>query len=152
MCLSWGSFLLNNLLLKWKTNYCQARSVVSLMKLKPCVFIIIIIFVCNMFYNYLYYYQNALQTPTSNAGFTQRLYTVHAARPQCTHSDLLDRTTLPQRCHSALSNMLYKRLAVSFILNMLKTNATTWHSRRLHSAQPALLPTAQCVSWRYAIL
>jgi len=50
-------------------------------------------------YLYMYYYKNALQTPTANAAFTQRLYSVHAVRPQ-----LKDPTAFPQRSHSALSN------------------------------------------------
>ena len=47
----------------------------------------------------MHYYQNALQTPTLNAGLTRRLYGVHAARPQRTHGALEDPTALPQRCH-----------------------------------------------------
>jgi len=45
----------------------------------------------------LFYYQNALQTLTPNAKFTQRLYSVHAARSQRAHSALEDPTALPQR-------------------------------------------------------
>ena len=36
--------------------------------------------------------QNALQTPTPNTGFTQRLYSVHAARTQRAHGALEDPT------------------------------------------------------------
>ena len=75
-------------------------------------------FLFNTFYNYLYYYQNALQTPTQNAGFTRRLYSVHAASPQRPHDALEDPTALPQRSHSALSNTLCKRQASAFILSM----------------------------------
>jgi len=46
---------------------------------------------------YLYYYQNALQTPTSNAEFTRALYSEHAACQQHAHSTLKDLTALPQR-------------------------------------------------------
>ena len=42
---------------------------------------------------YLYFYKNAMQTPTPNAGFTRRLYSVHAARPQRAQGALED----PQR-------------------------------------------------------
>jgi len=42
-------------------------------------------------------FQNALQTPTPNAEFTRRLYSVHAARSQRAHSALEDPTALPQR-------------------------------------------------------
>jgi len=45
----------------------------------------------------LFYYQNALQTPTPNAQFTRRLYSVHAARSQRAHGALEDPTALPQR-------------------------------------------------------
>ena len=49
------------------------------------------------FYDYLFYYQYALQTPTPNAEFTRRLYRVHWARPQRAHGALEDPTALPQR-------------------------------------------------------
>jgi len=58
----------------------------------------------NTFYDYLHYYQNALQTPSPNTGFTMRLYRVHAARPQRAHGALEDTTALPQHPHSALYN------------------------------------------------
>jgi len=67
----------------------------------------------NIFYDYLYYYQNALQTPTPNAGFTCRLYSVHAARPQRAHGALTDPTALPQRSYSALSKGLVTLAVVS---------------------------------------
>jgi len=51
----------------------------------------------NTFYDYLFYSQYALQTPTPNAKFTQHLYSVHAARSQRTHGTLEDPTALPQR-------------------------------------------------------
>jgi len=51
----------------------------------------------NTFYDYLFYYQNALQTPTQIAEFTRRLYSVHAARSQRAHGALEDSTALPQR-------------------------------------------------------
>ena len=43
----------------------------------------------------------------SHWGFTLRLYSVHAARPQRAHGALEDPTALPQRSHSALSNTLH---------------------------------------------
>jgi len=51
----------------------------------------------NTFYDYLFYYQNASQTPTRNAEFKRRLYSVHAARSQRAHGALEDPTALPQR-------------------------------------------------------
>jgi len=51
----------------------------------------------NTFYDYLFYVQNTLQTPTPNAEFTRRLYSVHAARSQRAHGVLEDPTALPQR-------------------------------------------------------
>ena len=51
----------------------------------------------NTFYDYLFYYQNALQTPSPNANFARRLYSVHAASPQRAHGALEDPTALPQR-------------------------------------------------------
>jgi len=50
----------------------------------------------NTFYEYLFYYQNALQTPTPDAEFTRRFDMVHAARPQRAHGALEDPTALPQ--------------------------------------------------------
>ena len=82
----------------------------------------------NTFYDELYYYQNALQTLST--GFTRCLYSMHAARPQHTHSALEDPTALPQRPHSALSNTLCKRQAVAFVLSIIKI---AWCSGRLHS-------------------
>jgi len=51
----------------------------------------------NTFYDYLLYYQYALQTPTPNTEFTRRLYSVHAARSQRPQGVLEDPTALPQR-------------------------------------------------------
>ena len=51
----------------------------------------------NTFYDYLYYYPNALQTPIPNAEFTRRLYSVHAARSQRAHGALEDPKALPQK-------------------------------------------------------
>jgi len=45
----------------------------------------------------LFYYQNALQTPTLIAELTWRLYSVHAARSQSAHGALEDTTALTQR-------------------------------------------------------
>jgi len=81
----------------------------------------------------LFYYQNALQTPTPNAEFTRRLYSEHAARSQRAIGALED----PQRCHSVLSNTLWKRQAVAFVLSMFKVNAAAWRSRRLHNVSIA---------------
>jgi len=58
------------------------------------IFYILIYFMITL---YLYYYKNALQTPTLNAAFTQRLYSVHAARPQRAHGAVKDHTAFPQR-------------------------------------------------------
>jgi len=49
------------------------------------------------FYDYLFYYQNALQTPTPYAEFIRPLYNVHEARLQRAHGALEDTTALPQR-------------------------------------------------------
>ena len=59
-----------------------------------------------------------LQTPTPNAEFTRRLYTVHAARSQRAHGALEDPTALPQRCQGVLSNTLWKRQATAFVLSI----------------------------------
>jgi len=69
----------------------------------------------------LFNYQNALQTPTPNAEFTRRLYSVHAARSQRAHGVLEDPTALPQRCHSVLSNTLWKRQAAAFVLSFAQS-------------------------------
>ena len=57
------------------------------------------------FYDYLYYYQNALQKATQIA-FTRRLYSVHAARPQRAHGALEDPTAFP-RCANANPRRLF---------------------------------------------
>jgi len=64
------------------------------MQFKPFAFIVI-----NTLYILIHYlfYQYALQTPTPNAEFTRRLYSVHAARSQRAHGALEDPTALPQR-------------------------------------------------------
>ena len=87
----------------------------------------------NTLYDYLFYYQNALQTPIPNAEFTRRLYSVHVASSQRAHGALEDPTALPQRCHSVPSNTLWKRQVAAFVLSMLKVNAAAWRYRRLHS-------------------
>jgi len=79
------------------------------------------------------YIINALQTPCPNTGFTRRLYSVQAARPQRAHGALEDPIALPQRPHSALSNTLCKRQAAAFVLSRFKINAAAWRSMRLHS-------------------
>jgi len=65
------------------------------MKFKP--FALIVINTLNILIHYLFYYQYALQTPTRNAEFTRRLYSVHAALSQRAHGALEDPTALPQR-------------------------------------------------------
>jgi len=70
------------------------------MKLKPFAFIIIntrFFIYFNTFYDHLFNYQKTLPMPTPTAEFTQRLYSIHAARPQHAHSALEDPTALPQR-------------------------------------------------------
>ena len=69
------------------------------MKLKSFAFIII-----NTLYSLIHfmifvkkYYQNTLPSPTKNAEFTRRLYSVHAARSQRAHGALEDPIALPQR-------------------------------------------------------
>jgi len=106
----------------------------------------------NTFYDYLYYYQNALQTLSPNTGLTRRFYSVHASCPQGTHGALEDPTALPQRPHSTLSNTLCKRQAVAFVLSMFKINATAWRPRQLHSISTALLAIAQRAPLRSATL
>jgi len=81
--------------------------------------------------------------PTPNAEFTQRLYSVHTARSQRAHDALEDPIALPQRCHSVLSNTLWKRQAAAFVLSMFRVNAAAWRSRRLYSVSTALLTFAQ---------
>ena len=43
----------------------------------------------------------------------------------------------PQRCHSVLSNTLWKRQAAAFVMSILKVNAAAWRSMRLHSVSTA---------------
>jgi len=63
----------------------------------------------------------------------QRAHGALTTRPQRTHGDLED----PQRCHSVLSNTLWKRQAAAFVLSMLKVKAAAWRSMRLHSVSTA---------------
>ena len=81
----------------------------------------------------MFYYQNTLLMPTSNAELTRRLYSVHAVRPQRAHGALDEPTSVPQRCHS-----------------VLKTTTDAWRSRRLHSVSTALLSFAQRATRRSA--
>ena len=90
------------------------------------------------FYEYLYYYYNALQTPTPNIGFTRR-FTACMQRPQSARGALEDPTALPQSIYSAMSNTLCKRHPAVFILGMFAINAAAWRSRRLHSVFTAFL-------------
>jgi len=83
----------------------------------------------NGFYDYLYFYVNALQSASPNPGFTRRLYSVHATRPQRAYGALEDPTALPPRPYSALC----KRQAAVFVLSMFKINAAAWRSMRLDS-------------------
>jgi len=76
---------------------------------------------------------------------------VQAARSQRAHGALEDPTALSQRCHGVLSNTLWKRQAVAFVLSMLKVNAAAWRSRRLHGVSTALLAFAQRAPRRSAI-
>jgi len=92
-------------------------------------------------YIYLYHYQNALQTPTSNTRLTRRLYSVHVACLLHAHGALEDPTTLSQSPHSALSNTLCKRQTAGFILSMLKINTAAWcttKKRLMHSGNTHL--------------
>jgi len=62
----------------------------------------------NTFYDYLFYYQYALQTSTPNAEFTRRLYSVHAARSQRAHGALEDPTACClTRCGNAKPRRLF---------------------------------------------
>jgi len=93
----------------------------------PFAFIIINIF--NTFKYYLYYYQNALQTPPQNTEITQRLHSVHAARPQRAHG------AVEERPHSTLSNTLCKRQAAAcFCTSSQRSKAFPWRCWRFHSA------------------
>jgi len=130
MCFSWGLFLLNNLLLKEKTNCGQALSVVSLTKLKPFAFIII-----NKFYILIHFMIICIIIKMHWKRLFQ-MQDLHGVFTVCTrraHNAPTALKKFPQNSHSALSNTLCKRQAASFILSMLKTNAATWRSRRLHS-------------------
>ena len=77
----------------------------SLMKLNPFAFTIINIVICvHTFYDYLYFCQNALQTPTSNAGFTRRF-------TACTRRSHNAKKKTPKRCHSVPTERCLTRRA-----------------------------------------
>ena len=108
----------------------------------------------NTFYDYLYYFQIALQTPSPNAEFTKRLYSVNATSPQRAYSALEDPPALPQRptarCLTSCANAKPRRL---FWACSKQTQShgvlidCTASSQRLHSVFTALLATAQRASW-----
>jgi len=86
-------FFAKQLIIEMKDTLWSSSIFVSLMKLEPFAFIIITTSFCD----HLFYYKNTLPTPTPNAEFTRRLYSVHAARPQRANGALEDPTALPQR-------------------------------------------------------
>jgi len=61
-----------------------------------------------------------------NKGFSRRLYSMHAARPQPANGTLEDPTALPQLPLSAMSIRLCKRQAAVFVLSMSKINTAAW--------------------------
>jgi len=85
----------------------------------------------NTFNDHLFCYQIALQIPPPNTEYKQRFYSVHSAPPQCAHGAVEDPTALPQRPHSALSNMMYKRQAAAFLLCMFMIYTDAWRSRQI---------------------
>jgi len=95
------------LIIEKNKHYGQAPSLVSLNVTQTfCIYYSNYFIYYNTCYDYLYYYKYSLQTSTSNAEFTRRLYSVHAARLHRAHGALEDPTALPRRCHSVLSNTL----------------------------------------------
>jgi len=101
MCFSWGLFLLNNLLLKEKTNCGQALSVVSLTKLKPFAFIII-----NKFYILIHFMIICIIIKMHWKRLFQ-MQDLHGVFTVCTrraHNAPTALKKFPQRSHSALSN------------------------------------------------
>ena len=81
----------------------------------------------------------------------QNLHNVFTACTRRTHNAPTALYKTPQLCHSMLSNTLWKRQDAAFVLSMLKINAATWRSRRLHSICTALMAFAQHAPRRSAI-
>ena len=67
----------------------------------------------------------------------QNLHGVFTVCTQRAHNEPTALWKTPQRCHSVLSNTLWKRQAAAFVLSMLKVNAAAWRSRPLHSVSSA---------------
>jgi len=106
--------LLNNFLLKKKTHYGQALFFVSLIKQKAiCLYYNKDFIYFNTCYDHLFYYQNTLPTPTSNAETASLQHSRGAptTRPRRSRRP-------PQRCQSVLSNTMCKRQAAAFVLSM----------------------------------
>ena len=84
----------------------------------------------NTIYNYLYNYQNALQTHTPNTGFTRPLYSVHTARPQLGSGVYFKQSqnkrrrmafcAIAERAHSVAGNCT-ARLSAICIFNAVET-------------------------------
>jgi len=67
----------------------------------------------------LFYYQNALQTPTPNAQFTRHLYSVHAARFQRVRA--CSKETPP---HGVLGDCMERLHSVAGVLHILNAVGT----------------------------
>jgi len=70
----------------------------------------------------------------ANAYSKCRIYTASLQRAR---GALTTRPRRSRRPHSVLSNTPWKRQAAAFVLSMLKVNAASWRSRRLHSVLTA---------------
>jgi len=77
------------------------------------------------YHNYLYCYQNLLQTPLQ----TQPPYRAHTERPRRAHGAIKDPTALPQLPHSATA---LQTQSCDVVLNMFKMIAAASHSKRWH--------------------
>jgi len=89
----------------------------------------------NTFYDHLFYNQNTLQTPTSIAEITRRLYSVHAVRPQRTHGALEDPTACYSVSYIVLSNTLHaqhkrRRMAIAQRFLSVSTALMAFATRR----------------------
>jgi len=65
--------------------------------------------------------QNTLPTPTPNAEFTRRLYSVHTARPQRAHGTLEDPTALPPSRGVCFEHCTARTSAICIFLNAVGT-------------------------------
>jgi len=99
----------------------------------------------------LFYFQNALQTPTTNAELTRRLYSVHAALLQRANGALEDPTALPQRAVKHAVETPSHGVCFEHAQSKRRRMAFYAIAQRFHSVCTALLAFAKRAPLRSAV-